>query len=262
MLSERQIQIDGVSWSVCGPEDCHYFANLPDSFKEFSDLRRLLGRNEIVPAQVIDVGANIGLFTLWASQAFPDAKLVAVEPNPSVYEALAVNTGTLGDRTSTIQKAVGERPGSELFRPGGPINPARTAGAHFVSEAETSSASDVSVSLMTLDSIAGPSGDTLVKIDVEGFELEVLRGGADLISRPTTLVFMEFNAWCLIGLRRMNPHDLLDHVMNVFTFVYVVRPGEPLRLIKSKEDILSFLHDHLINHGCVDDLLLSHSRMA
>jgi FkbM family methyltransferase len=42
---------------------------------------------------VIDVGANVGLFSLWAWRCFPDAKIHAYEPNPALQAHLALNLG-------------------------------------------------------------------------------------------------------------------------------------------------------------------------
>ncbi len=48
-------------------------------------------------ALVFDVGANIGMFTLFAQQLFKDVKVYAFEPIPAIYEALRINVSLYGD---------------------------------------------------------------------------------------------------------------------------------------------------------------------
>jgi len=43
------------------------------------------------PRAVVDIGANIGLFSLWAAHNFPNAKIHAYEPNPKVLPSLRAN---------------------------------------------------------------------------------------------------------------------------------------------------------------------------
>jgi 31-O-methyltransferase len=61
---------------------------------------------------VIDVGANIGLFSLLASQwgALP-LRIVAVEPVPSVHAALQANMAQLGEQAQALCCALGNKPG-------------------------------------------------------------------------------------------------------------------------------------------------------
>ena len=49
------------------------------------------------PDVIIDLGANVGAFTLFARFLFPSARIVAVEPNPSNYKILQELTGYLPD---------------------------------------------------------------------------------------------------------------------------------------------------------------------
>lgn len=48
-------------------------------------------------ASVFDVGANIGMFTLFVQQLFKDVKVYAFEPIPAIYEALRINISLYGD---------------------------------------------------------------------------------------------------------------------------------------------------------------------
>ncbi|MEV4693099.1 amino acid adenylation domain-containing protein [Micromonospora echinospora] len=57
-------------------------------------------------AVVLDVGANIGLFSLWASRQARDVRLVAVEPNPDTLPYLRANLGLYAGSASVVEAAV------------------------------------------------------------------------------------------------------------------------------------------------------------
>src|SRR6478672_1880739 len=71
------------------------------------------GRNEaFLPragANVIDVGANVGLFTIYHAAA--GARVLAIEPNKSAYRRLttAIAANNLGDRVTAVHAAIGSR---------------------------------------------------------------------------------------------------------------------------------------------------------
>ena len=60
---------------------------------------------------VFDVGANIGLFTLYAAHHHPGARIFSFEPAPPVFELLKANTAGLGGRVRLFNCGLGVRPG-------------------------------------------------------------------------------------------------------------------------------------------------------
>jgi FkbM family methyltransferase len=60
---------------------------------------------------VFDVGANIGLFTLYAAHHHPGARIFSFEPAPPVFELLKANTAGLGGRVRLFNCGLGARPG-------------------------------------------------------------------------------------------------------------------------------------------------------
>jgi FkbM family methyltransferase len=63
-------------------------------------------------ALIIDVGANIGLFSLWASKQAPSAQLLAIEPAVRTFALLEANLGAWGcsSRVAAVQAALGDTP--------------------------------------------------------------------------------------------------------------------------------------------------------
>lgn len=65
-------------------------------------------------ATVIDVGANIGMFSLFVLSHSPDAQVIAIEPSPVTAKILAANLGGRG-RSIVLQQGVGEQAGLQRF---------------------------------------------------------------------------------------------------------------------------------------------------
>jgi amino acid adenylation domain-containing protein/FkbM family methyltransferase len=63
-------------------------------------------------AVVVDIGANIGLFSLWASRQARDVRLVAVEPNPDTIPYLRANLGLYAPDADLVEAAVTDRAGT------------------------------------------------------------------------------------------------------------------------------------------------------
>lgn len=163
-----------------------------------------------------DVGANLGIFTLLASRLVgPQGRVFAFEPIPENYTVLDRNI-KLNDATnvSLICKAVSDKNGTT------PIFLSIDSGSHSISsKPATSNGNQLDVEMVRLDSMSEIPRIDLLKIDVEGAELEVLAGLGEL-SVPN--VILEYNAECIVA-RGMTGADFLsrlgalgfDHVTNI-----------------------------------------------
>ena len=136
----------------------------------------------------IDIGANVGSYTVLAAGAV-GCRTVSIEPIPSTFSSLWQNVrlNELNERTTLMNVGLGAAPGELKFtRDLGAMN--RALGPSEVHEHV------VTVPITTLDSIAAFQPPKLCKIDVEGFETQVLAGGvAVLSSQALRCVLMEIN---------------------------------------------------------------------
>jgi len=153
-----------------------------------------------------DVGANVGSYTavLVAAGA---GQVVAFEPVQQTFDELTENVGSLPG-VRLVHTAVGERDGAVQFEV--PTALRKTVASRDLSIAPGSSGEHqrLTVPICTLDSFIEASGTTpdFVKIDVEGFELEVILGMQRLLaSRPPRAIQFEFNQHHL-----KRKHSLLD----------------------------------------------------
>ena len=66
-------------------------------------------------ATVVDIGANIGLFSLFVASRCANAKVYAFEPAPVVYEILKANCAAYGSNLRALNVGVSDRPGTAAF---------------------------------------------------------------------------------------------------------------------------------------------------
>lgn len=121
----------------------------------------------------VDVGANVGVYTILASAAV-GARSMSFEPIPSTYDWLAANVRLNGidDRVETHRSAIGAQEGHvRMTNTLGPVN-------HVVREEEEGT----QVPVQPLDSMLGAEDPTLIKIDVEGYEAEVVKGATRVLA--------------------------------------------------------------------------------
>jgi FkbM family methyltransferase len=142
---------------------------------------------------IIDLGANIGLATRYFADHFPNCKILAVEPNPGTYEVLVSNVAGLVTRArcQTLQAAVW---GSEKPLAGGEVDDPYHFSAFAVYEiaAELEENSIVGWPMSKIIAHAGFERVDLLKVDIEGAEVELFKGNVDWLHRVRTIA-IEFH---------------------------------------------------------------------
>jgi FkbM family methyltransferase len=141
------------------------------------NLTRWIGENLAAGDTFIDVGANIGYFTLLAAHLVGSrGAVVAIEPSPSMYAALRDNIRLNGlNNVHTINAAVYDRRELVPFYrgPQGNAGMASIRRHPDVVEFECTVSADVLPELCTVAEIASAR---IIKIDVEGLECEAASG--------------------------------------------------------------------------------------
>lgn len=147
---------------------------------------------------VADVGAHVGLYTIaLAKRVAPNGKVIAFEPSSETFKALQahIELNAVQTQTCLIQAVVGSQKQSVAF------NVSKDSQSH-VSSVITDDTQVVPC--LPLDDLFLDQSLDILKIDVEGYEEEVLKGGINLLQdtqRSPSLIYVEVHpyAWSTIG---------------------------------------------------------------
>jgi FkbM family methyltransferase len=184
----------------------------------------------IAPGQtVVDVGANQGIFSLLFSRLVgPDGRVFALEPEPTLFSALDENCQlNAATNVTRLRTAAG------ATRSDGVLHCSRfNRGDNRLSPSLKGPA--VPVEIVPLDEIVLTESVGLVKIDVQGYELHVVKGMQAILDRSAAIkVFFEY--WPS-GLRYAGqaPHDLLHFFLDQ-RFALFEPSGAGLRKLKGPD---------------------------
>jgi FkbM family methyltransferase len=144
-------------------------------FVEMGFLLHLLRPNDLF----LDVGANIGSYTILAGRVCK-ARAIAFEPDPDTARVLRRNIAinSLNALTDVRESALGGVHGQIVF----------TVGLDTMNRvARPDDKSAQVVSIRRLDDIPDAAAPTLIKLDVEGYEEQVLSGASGVLGSPSLL---------------------------------------------------------------------------
>ena len=146
----------------------------------------------------IDVGSNVGSYAIWAGEL--GAEVIALEPADDTFALLMENLAINEHQIVGVQAAAGAACGTARF----------TTGRDSVNRFDPGGC--VETRVVTIDSIVGDRTVAGMKVDVEGFEIDVLRGSERALSEHRLeLIQLEWNAtsWAGVGADRRPVADLL-----------------------------------------------------
>jgi FkbM family methyltransferase len=149
-------------------------------------------RNGFSPFTIVDVGANVGDWSRTASAIFPSARMLMFDGDPDNEAALLNAVHEIGSRAAYFLKLLGpEKKDAVAFYKHEPS--VGTTGSSILPELTSFETEAVALPMDTLDSaIDGVAAQPplLLKLDVQGFELEILKGGRRTL-RLAEVVIME-----------------------------------------------------------------------
>ena len=151
--------------------------------------QKLLGLTNLDIRTVIDVGANKGRAARRFRRLFPRARVYCVEPIPRLCRRLEQWAETQGEAVRVFELALSRTPSEQPLYVHRHSDILSTLAAPAPGEA--SEYEPVPVRVETLDRLAADLSlrpDVLVKLDTEGLDLEVIRGGEKTLRRATAVI--------------------------------------------------------------------------
>lgn len=210
---------------------------------------------------VIDVGSNIGITAVIAGLLVSSGSVLALEPVKETFEYLERNIErSKSSNVKCLNLAVSSMSGRVrlVSEPG--YRFAAFVGYEDVMD-RYSGYSEEEVAAITLDRLVedeGLSRVDFIKIDVEGFELEVLRGSAQVLERFQPAVFLEANHYCLNVFRRISMVDFIEEILSIFPIVQAVDASLETLDLTLPSNLPSFFHANVVG-GRFQNLLCGFS---
>jgi FkbM family methyltransferase len=164
----------------------HYRCNSGDiqSIREvwFEEIYRLPRRDRVAVA--VDLGANIGMTSLWLHDTFAPDTIVAVEPSRSNADLARRNFEANGVPVHLIEAAVGSQDGMVRFSEG--------EGSNLGAVAEVGDPVPMVSMATVLGTLPADTTIDLLKIDIEGGETDLLSGDAAWLD-SVRIILIEFH---------------------------------------------------------------------
>lgn len=188
-----RVKRNNIYWNLDLSEAIDLSIYLTGSF-ERSTLKSML-RKLSDDAVVIDIGANVGAHTLPLAQYLVFGKVIAVEPTVWAFERLRKNLDlnqSLNARVESIQCGLVETNSDQLETRIYSSWPLLGHGHHLHGGVSHSTSGADAVTLDTLVEKLGLNRIDLIKLDVDGHEYSVVKGGEKTFSRFRPLLMMEW----------------------------------------------------------------------
>jgi FkbM family methyltransferase len=166
-----------------------YWSKLLNRSFRYEDELELLFQDSIgVDYTLIDCGANFGYWSVLVSSApYGSHRAIAIEPSSQNFSKLANNAEINGNRFEAMQCAIGSSRG--IARLSGTKHEAFSIAGSAAGRGED-------VPVIALDNLlddgrVSPDGKYLIKLDVEGVEIDAIRGGGRLLQGDSVLLCEE-----------------------------------------------------------------------
>lgn len=189
----------------------------------------------------LDVGANVGCTTI--GMANLSKSVFAFEPVKSTFDMLRENVTKSGLSNITLFNfGLGEQNASLTIA----YDKENRSGAHLTEDKEVNDFFiNETVELKVADEVLFDVD--FIKIDVEGYELCVLKGMHRTILKHKPTVFLEANNWCLTRYQDISCLTLVDNLKSTFPFIFAVDGTNYLDLM-DRNQLEIFFFENVVNN--------------
>jgi FkbM family methyltransferase len=201
--------------------------------------------------RLFDIGANAGYYSLALSHYFPGIQGAAFEPVPATYAHLLRNFA-LNNVTRIIPRNIGlsDRKGELVFY----TYPSQSGSSSMTRNIDTADVQEVRCTVLKLDDYCAEhrAAVDFIKCDVEGAELFVFQGGAEVIRRDRPAIFTEMlRKWC--AKYHYHPNDIIAHFHAQGYGCFAVSAGrlEPCETVTPDTAETNFIFLHREKHAAI-----------
>lgn len=200
------------------------------NFGEYEDkLWNLTAKQINSPRTILDIGGNVGYFSLYFSKLFPSAQFHCFEPVPSTYENMLKNL-KINDTVNIKSYNIGltnKKQTMEMF-----FNPEGCGSSSLQNLLEAPCTKKILAEFSTLDAFVEENniqGIDFIKCDVEGAEKFVYEGGLNTLRKYKPIIFSEMlRKWA--AKFDYHPNDIIVLLKEIGYSCYAISENE-IRLI-------------------------------
>jgi FkbM family methyltransferase len=248
--------INGIDYRIGGEPNDTYYADFNKVGAYNDDVTGYLKSTISDNWVCIDAGANIGLTSIFMVTCGENVSVLAFEPSPVTVRHLINNLNQNDIYNVTVAPVgLGEERGFVKF-----IDmPNFGAGSHVKAASNHPGAlgvDSIAIKIETLDNFLSNTNLArldLLKIDTEGYELNVLRGAINSIKKFRPLIIIEFNTWFMRVVQNVDPQHVLMELFNLFSSLAIVSGSDLINVENTDYGRGQFLkdkYDSVVNLMC------------
>ncbi len=206
---EFKLLIDETSRYIYRSEE-FYSISKSKIFKSINDF--------IFPKLILDIGANNGFNSILFSKQFPEANIVAIEPNPALIKYIKSNIDLNSSfNVKVIESIVGTNENSKKFQINNILSvDSRVSGLE--ENFENIIVQETTIDRLISNHKLNNNDNIFIKIDTQGYEKQVLDGFHHELLECDFLIEMEFAPYWLKS-SGTNPYDFFIELCEKFTVI-------------------------------------------
>lgn len=185
----------------------------------------------------VDIGANVGVMSFNAADVVgPQGRVIGFEPNPRNISAFRRGIVANGfDHVILYPFAVSDHRAM--------IGVTSASNGKVIGDAVATQAADVIQAVVPDEILAHEARVDLVKIDIEGYEPQALRGLAGTLARHRPAMLCEFNPMCLKEQGHADPSAFAEAVFGLTSMVQLVEHDRSRTDVRSASDLMALWHE-------------------
>jgi FkbM family methyltransferase len=216
LLSDRIALVRGRHGTFLVNRHDIYLGQAMMAYGEYGEQESEVLNQFVLPdSVVIEVGAHVGTHTVALARRVGSGMVIAIEPQPEMFHLLCANIALNVPATALPMMVGAGRMASLMTVPAVDY----TTEGNFGGVTLTTGG-PTQIQVVRLDDLTFPGDVSLIKIDVEGMEVDVIEGAADLIAKHRPILYVENDradkSAALINAIRAKGYQLWWHLPPLF----------------------------------------------